>query len=138
MFRFLPLLALAVLAAPAASAQDAPTTSVFIIINYECNTAGLERALELYESNQPLLQELADEMGGVGYGVMGRAYGGGSEIIVYFVGPTMDAVQAYGRAFSQRVWESRGSDVEEFYSLCPQQTESFYFSRVGGGSVAPE
>lgn len=136
--RFPPLLAAVLLAAPVTLAQDDPTTTYFIIVNYECNTTDMERALELYENTQPLLQELADEMGNVGYGVMGRGYGGDSEIVSYFVGPTFDAVQAYSGAFGQRVNESRGPDVEEFFSLCPQQTESVYFSRMTGGSAAQE
>ncbi len=54
------------------------------------------------------------------------------------VGPTLDAVQAYHSAFARQVVEAHGPDVQEGFSICPEQTESIYYARATGSSLAQE
>lgn len=132
------LVAAAFAAAVPSSAQEAAPPSVYIVVEYECTNNGRARAMELVRQAEPLFQAAADANGPSGYGVMERAYGGGSELLLYYVAPSLTGAQALYQDSGRRIQQEMPDEVAEFFELCPEQTERIFVSPMQGTSAPSE
>jgi hypothetical protein len=119
------------LAAPAAVAQEAPLPS-YVLVEYDCGTADISRALALMQQAQPHFQAAVDAAGAGGYGVQYRAYGGGASIIAYFAAASIVDAMSLATDVGRRVQADMPQEQAEFYRLCPTQRESITTTAMQG------
>lgn len=122
-------LALALVAASPAAAQDEPQPGVASVRYFECGLGNLAEAVRLLNGEwRDVAMDLIDEGMLIDYGILTHAWGDEWNLVDYFVATDIEAFHA---AWGELVTRIQAGDpenelFESFAELCPRHKDNIY------------